>query len=202
MRLAQPGKGAGEGPGGKLDACLAVGAKASDLVKDRRDGHRHEPVAGGIEIPFLDGHEIARAAVGPRANQVIQARFGQHPPDVIGDRRPIRRVGWHPVHDDRQGQPALQDTGQHGPGHLVGVPCRSRHEDAQVGGLDEPIGQRAVRMLDGVDIRRIDEGQPGIDRRVIDIADLTRGNAGQGALRDGVMVVGMDEDDCHPCGRP
>ena len=157
--LAETRERPGQGAGGQRDARLAIGTQPRDLVEQRRDGGRHEPLAVGVQVSLANGHEVARRGVAAVRQQSVEARLRKQPPHVGQDLPLIVGVGWHPVHDDQQWQTALLDAGQDGPRHLVGVAGRGRHEDAQVGCLDEPVGQGAIGVLERVDVRGVDRGR-------------------------------------------
>ena len=72
---------------------------------------------------------------------------------------------------------------------------------AQVGRLDEAIGELAIGVLDGVDVRRVDEDEPGLDRVVLDEPELRRRDAGERPVEKADTIVGMEEDDRDAGGR-
>ena len=74
---------------------------------------------------------------------------------------PFGGIGWEAVGDDDERKAAIAGAFEHVPGHAVGVACAGRHEDGEVGGLDEAVGEDPVRMLDRVDVGGIDKRQAG-----------------------------------------
>ncbi len=108
--LAEAGQRPGQRAGGQLDARLAIRPQALDLVHDRARCGGHQPVAGRVERPFLDGHEVPRRGVLPAVpSSSSQPGLGQQPPDVGQDLGPVGGVRRHPVDDDLQRQATLPD---------------------------------------------------------------------------------------------
>ena len=56
-------------------------------------------------------------------------------------------------------------------------------------------------MLDGVDVRRVDEHEPRLDRAILDEPELRRQDAGEGPIEKADMIVGMEQDDRDAGGR-
>ena len=137
----------------------------------------------------------------PSASSPVEACLRKQPPHVGQDLPLVVGVGWHPVHDDEQWQAALLDAGQDGPRHLIGVAGRGRHEDAQVGCLDEPVGQGAIGVLERIDVRCVDEDEARLDRVVGHQTDLFGWNARESAVDERLLVVRVDQDDRHAGGR-
>src|SRR6185503_1619056 len=84
------------------------------------------------------------------------------------------------------------------PWDAVGVAGGGRDEDREVGRLDEPVGQLAVRVLDRVDVRRVDEGKTRPYRRVADEADALAGHARERARPERRLIVRVGQDDGDP----
>ena len=60
----------------------------------------------------------------------------------------------------RKRKTAFTDTTQHLPRHQVGVAGRGGDENAEIAGLNQNIGELAVVTIDGVDVGRVDNGNP------------------------------------------
>jgi hypothetical protein len=125
----------------------------------------------------------------------IQPCVGQQPPHIGEDLGLIRWVRRHPVHDHLERKTPFADTVEDRPRDTVGVPSRGRDEEGEVGSLDETIGEVPVRMLDRVDVGRVDKDEPALDRRVLDEPDERRRYASEGALGEALAIRGVQQDD-------
>ena len=181
---------------------LRGGPKPLDLVKERLDGGRLEPIAFGSQITLADGDEVAWRAARLDREKSIEPGVRQEPADIVEDHRAVLVLGRHPVHDDEQRKPTFLDSRQDGPRDLVRVARRRRHEAAQVGCLDEPIGERPVRVLEGVDVGRVDERHALLERVVLHEPQLVAIDARERAVDEGRTVIRVDEDDGDTSRRP
>jgi hypothetical protein len=68
------------------------------------------------------------------------------------------RLHCRSVQDDRYGRAALGSQLQEVPGNLVGVAGGRGDEQPQVSGREQLSGERAVALLDRVDVRRVEDG--------------------------------------------
>ena len=66
----------------------------------------------------------------------------------------------HPVENERKRRPAVARRTEELPRHRVGVAGGSRDEEPSVGRREELAGERAVLGEDGVDVGRVEEGEP------------------------------------------
>ena len=161
--LAEAGQRTGQRPGRQFDARFPVGPQAPDLVEQRRDRGGDESVTARLQVALLHRHEVARRGIAPVGQESVETRLGEKAPHVGQDLGPVIGVGRHPIDHDEQRQTTLVDARQDGPRHLIGVAGRGGHEDAQVGRLDEPVGQGPVGMLERVDVRCVDQGEAGLE---------------------------------------
>ena len=96
------------------------------------------------------------------------------------------------------GRPRSRARSEDVPRHAVGVAGRGRHEDPEVRGLGEAVGQLAVRVLDGVDVRGIDERDPAwlaLVRRRPAAARRRGSTSGRAVAHQRIAVLGMDDGD-------
>ena len=110
------------------------------------------------------GHTVARQKplVRPRVRDDEERRLRQSQPLQAGDEVPThlgqdRRR--YTVEDHTDGGLAPSGVFQGRPRRLVAVARCGGDEEPQVGGLQQPAGQRPVGLLDRVQVRGIDEGQ-------------------------------------------
>ena len=78
--------------------------------------------------------------------------------DVLEHVGAVGGIGRHPVDDDDERQAAVAGLGRGPPRDAVGVAGGRGHEDPEVGGLGQTVGQLAIGVLDRVDVGRIDQG--------------------------------------------
>ena len=89
--LAETRERPGQGTGRQCDARLAVGPQPRDLVEERRDGCRHQPLAVGVQVSLADGDEVAWRGVPAVRQQSVEAGFGEQPSHVGQDLLPVAR---------------------------------------------------------------------------------------------------------------
>ena len=167
-------------------ALVEVGEVGEPVAK-RRGVVRVEQPLGPEGSLLVDGDELQRAVAfddalgGETTVQILEDLFGAH-----------RR---QPVAYDHQRQAALPGAAQHVPRDGVGVPLGRGHEDAQVGGGEQLVGDLAVGDLDRVEIGGVDDGDAR--QLVVVVADdlqrpVGAGEAGQevAAVAGGVVRVG------------
>ena len=195
----------------ELDAGLAVRAQVRDPVRHRLDGRRDQRLARGFDLPF--GHADDLEGVGPShrhrrrrpralASRPGQAGLGEQPLDVVEHLAPVVSLRREAIHDHDEGQATLADPAQDQPRDAVRVAGRGRHEQAQVGRLDELIRELPVGVLDAVDVGRVDERETGGQVRVGLVSEALRLDAGQRALAQARRIVRMGEHDGRPGRRP
>ena len=171
--LAQPAYGVGLLGGGVGDLVRTTGERAHGAVEGLlHDGRARLLVVGqGLEpLPDLeDGRGLQQPHLGDLAlldgeqRGVLEAAAGEHPREVGGDG--LDGVGRRPVQHDGDGGRALGRLAQEVPRHLVGVARRRGDEEPEVGGREQLGGEDAVALLDGVDVGRVEDRQPGRHRR-------------------------------------
>ncbi len=96
------------------------------------------------------------------------------------------------VEDERDGGAAVARRLQHVPRHRVGVARGGRHEQPRVGRGQQLPGERPVGLHDGVDVGRVEEGEPRrerVGRRQLEPAGrrVAAGRAGE-AREDAVVL--------------
>lgn len=111
-------------------------------------GGRQEAAAAGGLGQFGDGE----------ARYVAESGLGEQGPVLAGDLGD-HLVG-HSVEDGDEGRVVLLGAAQQAPGHGVGVAGGGGDHDPDVGGADEPGGEHAVVGDEGVDVGRVEEGEP------------------------------------------
>ena len=135
--------------------CLTTAPRALGVL-----GERLEPAAD-----VGDGRRRQQPVVGDRGlvdgeqRGVLEPAAGEHPGQVGG--HGLHGVGGGAVEHDRDRGRALGGLAQVVPRHLVGVPGGRGDEQPQVGGGEQLGGQRAVALLDRVDVGGVEDGQPG-----------------------------------------
>ena len=192
-RRPETREGAGERTGRKGDPRLAVIPQGGDPFEHRVHGARVERRAARCQAPFVDADDLEPAGFEGRA-----ARLVEQAPDVVEHLATVGCVGWQTVHDDHERQPALSHPAEHVPRHAIRVSGGGRDEDAQVGRLDQPVGDGPVCVLDRIDVGRVDHSESRRGRGIGDRFDLPGVEAGQRALGEGRPVVGTREDDGLP----
>ena len=169
---SEPRERAGQRTRRQLDAGVAVRAQVVDPSRHRLDGHRATSASrAGSTSPSVTP-TTSRGRVGPSASVPSlawpgQAGFGEQALDVVEHLAPVIGLRRQAIDDDDQRQATLPDPAEDEPRDAVGVAGRGRNEQAQVGGLDELIGELAVGVLDTVDVGRVDEREarrPGSGR--------------------------------------
>jgi len=129
-----------------------------------RRGQRPEPVAQGGHLRL--GQQTAR--IEPRLGQheqpgraesVLGHHLGQVRGDLVG-----RRSGYPVQHEGDRGA-ALAGGPQHLPGHGIGVAGGGGDEQPEVSGRQQLFGQYPVGLHHGVDVRRVEQGEPRAERR-------------------------------------
>ena len=182
---------------------IEVGGHGPDEGRDARKGSlerlggerpgEHPGPAASSSSRASSGASRSGASAMPSARQVALGHAQRAPRRrrprrraVGGCRRAIlvavARVGRHPVDDDDERQASLRDPREHVPGHAVSVARGGGHEQAQVGSLEERVGQRPVVVLHGVDVRRVDDDQAGASPGPGEPQPL-RGQGGERAAR-------------------
>ena len=148
-------------------------ARGADRALERLLDHRASGlrVGGQRRQPGPDlGHVVGRQqalvvelALGDDEQRgVLEAPAGQHPREV-GRHRLGGLLGGAVEHDrDRRGP--LRGLLEEAPRHLVGVARGGGDEQPEVGGGQQLGGELAVALLDGVDVGRVQDGQPGRQR--------------------------------------
>ena len=106
------------------------------------------------------------------------------------------RVGGGPVEHDRDGGAAVGGLLEEVPRHLVGVARGRGHEQPEVGRREQLGGERAVALLDRVDVGGVEQGEPLRDRGRGD--QLERAGVAGGARR--AFEVGQDPARVEPVG--
>ena len=191
-------------PSAPARARAARAIRASRSLLQRRDAVEHgadrrgvERRAAGRQPSLFDADDLELSGFRRRASRLVE-----EPPDVVEDFAPVGGVGWQAVHHDDERKPALADPAKHVPRHAVGIARRGRDEDAEVGGLDQPVGDDPVGVLDRIDVRRIDDCKAGGGGRVADELDLAGVEPRQRTLGEGGAILRVREDDRRPCRRP
>ena len=197
----EPGEAAGQRAGGERPAGVAVAPERVDPGTERRDGIGRQSVGPLVERALGDREHLERAGSrGPRRRGRGHRCRTRRAAGRRRRARPARSAGVvrHPVDDDDQRQAAVAGPEQDVPRHAVGVAGRGRDEDAEVGGLREAVGQLPVRVLDRVDVGRVDERDAARLAFVRDDAEPLAGErrrAGTPSLMQRVAVVGVDDGD-------
>ena len=149
--VGTPGEGADGALQGLLDhgrAGLGVGREVDQPAADV--GDRLGAAAGRRRRPS--------PSMTVKSGESLSPRAGEHPGQVGG--HGVDRVGRGAVEDDRDGGRPVGGLAQELPRHLVGVAGGRGDEDPEVGGREQLGGQRAVGLLDRVDVGRVEDGQP------------------------------------------
>ena len=157
-----------EGTRGKSHPSVAIAPERRDAVEHRADGRGVERRAAGRQPSLFDADDLELSGFGRCASRLVE-----EPADVVEHFAPVVGVRWQAVHHDDERKAALADAAKHVPRHAVGIARRGRDEDAEVGGLDQPVGDDPVGVLDGVDVRRVDDCKAGGGGRVADQLDLS-----------------------------
>ena len=115
----------------------------------------------------------------------IPAHFGQ-------DRRR------HPIENHADGGLASSGLLQGHPGCLVAVSRRGGDEEPQVGGLQQPARQRPIGLVNGVQVRSVDERQTRRDGS----GHLLTTDLCQRVFAERIHVLGVGHQDRDPSGGP
>ncbi len=175
----QAGEAASERSDRQGSPGVPIGGEALQTVEDRSDGRRLEARPRGIDGAFGDRHDLeVELALRSRApavdGHVVDVPLGEQPAEVVEDERAVLGVLGQPICDDDQGQPARAEALEDDPRDLVGVTGGRRHEDAEIGRLDETVGQLPVRVVDRIDVRRVEHRHTVSSVRVADDPDAAR----------------------------
>ena len=130
-------------------------------------GEVGEPVAERGDDGLGQQPVVQRRLGDDEQRRAAQAVRDEHLLQVRGD--VVLGAGRHPVEQHGQGGAALLRGLQDVPGHRVGVAGRGGDEEPQVGGGEQLRREPAVGGDDGVDVRGVEEGEPGIQRGEVTI---------------------------------
>ena len=151
----------------------AVPAEGVDPGAERRDGVGGERVdRASSRAPSADRRGSATAS----ASGSVASRPRASTPNAASRRSTSSRTSTRSAASagirlttTTSGSPRSRARSEDVPRHAVGVAGGGRDEDAEVGGLGEAVGQLPVRVLDRVDVGRIDERDPA--RRAVVLHD-------------------------------
>ena len=130
----------------RITADRAAASPASSASQSRIGAHEHIGQQTGAVQRGLRQDEQRRVAEMLLLQHLAQVRGDL----VVGARR-------HPVEHDRDHGAPVAGRAQHAPRHRVGISRRGRHEQPQIGGGQQLVGQVPVRVHDRVDVRRVQQ---------------------------------------------
>ena len=136
-------------------ALFVRGDEPIQRLADRPDRALAERVARRVEVALRHRDELQLAARG-----LVDQSLALEERAVVGqDRIGVGRIGRQAVDDGEQRHPAGARTRQDVPRHLVGIAAGGRHEDDEIGELEQLHRALAVLGLDTVEVGRIHEHQ-------------------------------------------
>ena len=191
----EPGQGSGEGACRQLDAGVAIGSEVVDPGHHGSDRDCNERLTSGIDLAFRHADDLDRATV---VFSRRESGLREQPPDVVEHVAAIVGLRRQAVRDDDKRQSAIPDAIEDEPRDVVGIAGCSRHEDAQVGSLDQPISEFAVGVLDAVDVGGVDEGEAGRDGWVGLDPQAFRIDPDEHPFAERRSIVGVGQNDRGP----